>query len=45
MQTTEMDSGSEHDPVLDIESLDVQYATEKGAVRAVRDVSLSLEQG
>lgn len=31
--------------MLDIEGLDVEYATQRGAVRAVRDVSITIKQG
>lgn len=36
---------NESDILLEIESLDVEYSTDKGAVRAVRDVSLNIKEG
>jgi len=45
MQATEINNKNEPSSVLVIDSLDVQYATENGAVKAVRDVSLKIEEG
>ena len=41
----ESNAESDSDPVLEIDSLSVEYATDKGAIRALRDVSLDLDQG
>jgi len=45
MQTTTLEGNSAGQDVLDITSLDVQYETEGKPVKAVRDVSLHIEQG
>jgi len=42
---TDSEVESTPDSVLEIDSLSVEYATENGAVRALRDVSLDLTQG
>ena len=46
MQTTETtDRNSNYSPVLDVDSLNVQYETEESPVKAVRDVSLRIGEG